>query len=152
MPTLTDKAITRFWEKVELTSTCWNWTASTTKGYGQFCVDRTPRAAHRIAWEQLRGPIPDGLTLDHLCRNRRCVNPAHLEPVSMRINLLRGEGACAQHARQTRCKWGHPLIEGNLRPGPPGMRRCLWCHRRDNREYWERRRTRERANLTKSLS
>ena len=103
--------------------------------------------SHRVMWEVARGPIPKGLTVDHLCRNRRCVNPAHLELVTMRENLLRGEGACARHARQSFCKYGHPLVGGNLRPVKDGSRRCLECHRRENRDYWKRRKARESSQV-----
>lgn len=87
----------RFWEKVEKTETCWNWTASLNgNGYGQFALETWPlvlRGAHRIAYLLVVGPIPEGLDLDHLCRNRRCVNPAHLEPVTRQVNLRRGTNA-----------------------------------------------------------
>lgn len=58
-------------------------------------------------------PIPDGLVLDHLCRNRACINPNHLEPVSTRVSILRGEGVMARHARKTHCPHGHPYDEPN---------------------------------------
>lgn len=83
----------RFWEKVQKTDDCWLWTASVKPaGYGQFTVEdqKPPVYAHRFSYEQLVGPIPDGLTLDHLCANRRCVNPDHLEPVPMAENTRRG--------------------------------------------------------------
>ena len=67
------------------------------------------RLAHRVFYERCIGPIPAGLTLDHLCRNRACVNPHHGEPVTRGENVLRGEGPSAQHARQTHCLNGHPL-------------------------------------------
>ena len=94
--TLWDKASddTRFWAKVfaEDGAACWRWLAAVnTSGYGHFrtSAHRT-RLAHRMAYEMCVGPIPEGLTLDHLCRNRLCVNPAHLEPVTVRENLRRG--------------------------------------------------------------
>jgi hypothetical protein len=71
----------RFWAKVEKTDSCWLWTAALSKGYGIFRVQPRTVRAHRLAYELLVGPIPDGHDLDHLCRNRACVNPAHLEPV-----------------------------------------------------------------------
>src|SRR5690349_8969939 len=84
---------------------CWDWLgAPRGNGYGGFAWDgRKSIAAHRASWQLLRGPIPSGLTLDHLCRNRRCVNPAHLEPVTMRENILRGIGPSAQCAKKTHC-------------------------------------------------
>lgn len=86
----------RFWPKVDKTSTCWLWTGALTLasnkhvgGYGRFRVGAQMRRAHRYAYELLVGPIPAGLDLDHLCNNRRCVNPAHLEPVTRAVNISR---------------------------------------------------------------
>lgn len=104
----------KFWERVPVGPGCWEWAGSVSAtGYGKFYVDG-PRLAHRVAYELTRGPIPDGLQIDHLCRNRRCVNPAHLEAVTQRVNILRGEGPCAKHARKTQCINGHDLSPENL--------------------------------------
>src|SRR5580698_2584776 len=86
----------RFWRLVEKTESCWNWKGGKTNGYGCFQIAKVNFRAHRLAYELLRGPIPTGLHLDHLCRNRSCVNPDHLEPVTQRENTLRGEGIAAQ--------------------------------------------------------
>ena len=129
----------RFWAKVERRGAddCWTWTAGTSEGYGQFGLSRRSGSirAHRFAYELLIGPVPDGLELDHLCRNRLCVNPAHLEPVSRRENILRGESPTAQHARQTHCKNGHPLSGDNLYLHPKGSRVCLTCKRAYERRH-----------------
>lgn len=115
-----------FWTKVDMSSECWMWTGATNRGYGIYHPHRGQRArAHRIAYELVVGSIPDGLTLDHLCRNRACVKPAHLEPVTSRENILRGEGISARNARKTECihghnTWGHE-------PGRPSRRVCLTC-------------------------
>jgi hypothetical protein len=79
----------RFWSKVDQGEDCWRWTACTSNGYGRFSVKRQPVLAHRFAYELLVGPIPEGLELDHLCRNRWCVNPDHLEPVTHDENVRR---------------------------------------------------------------
>lgn len=109
--------IERFDSKVtpEPTSGCWLWTGSLVCGYGQFSVKSRPIRAHRFAYETARGAVPDDLDLDHLCRNRACCNPNHLEPVTRRVNTLRGVGACATNARKTHCKNGHEFTDENTR-------------------------------------
>lgn len=122
----------RFWAKVvrDPETDCWLWLAATSNGYGRFTAhDHRQEQAHRLAYEMLVGPIPDGLQIDHLCRVRNCVNPAHMEPVSARVNTLRGVGATARKARQTHCVHGHPLDSmTTLRDGSV-HRICLTCHR-----------------------
>lgn len=133
----------RFWAKVEQPNPplgCWEWRAyRNADGYGTFNRDRSkPERAHRVAYELVVGPIPEGLTLDHLCRNRGCVNPTHLEPVPNRVNLLRGENSAAKRARQTVCKRGHPLAGPNLHVDPRGYRRCKACQALWFRERYAR--------------
>jgi hypothetical protein len=121
----------RLWEKVDKTATCWNWTASTSSGYGQIRLGPTFLKAHRVSYELLVGPIPDGLTLDHLCRNRRCVNPAHLDPVPIAVNIRRGLVGSWERAK-THCKNGHPFDEENTRltlDRGKRHRRCRACGR-----------------------
>lgn len=116
----------RFWAKVEKGDSCWLWTSAKTKGgYGEFHIGSRVLYSHRLAYELLAGPIPEGLTLDHLCRVRHCVNPAHLEAVSNRVNVLRGNGACARNARKTHCAKGHALLYFDHR----GYRTCRQCGR-----------------------
>ena len=84
----------RFWEKVIKTDECWWWTAKKNhKGYGMFVWDKNARGAHRLAYEHLVGPVPAGLVLDHVCRNKSCVNPAHLRPIDNRSNAQNRSGA-----------------------------------------------------------
>jgi hypothetical protein len=90
------------------------------------------RQAHRFAWELLRGAIPDGLTLDHLCRNRRCVNPDHLEPVTAVENTMRGQAPHAINARKTHCLRGHAFDEENTYVRSDGARICRACVRARN--------------------
>lgn len=121
-----------FSERYEVAPTgCWIWQRCIgAGGYGTIYdpVRKKSVKAHRFSYELINGPIPAGLTIDHLCRVRRCVNPAHLEAVTFRENVLRGVGPTAQEARQTHCKYGHPLTEENLLRSRQG-RKCKLCRR-----------------------
>jgi HNH endonuclease len=119
----------RFWSKVQRSeSGCWEWTAAKTVGYGRFADKGRTLLAHRVAYELLIGPIPEGLQIDHLCRNPSCVNPAHLEPVTSRENLLRGVGEPARNAAKTHCPQGHEYSPENTY-AYRGMRMCVECRR-----------------------
>lgn len=127
----------RFWSKVDASGDCWKWTgASNNVGYGTFYANSTTTGAHRWAWEFLVGPILEGFEIDHLCRNRSCVNPDHLEVVDRRTNILRSQSFIAEQAHQSHCKWGHPLVESNVYVPPehPTWRTCRTCKRRRKRE------------------
>lgn len=118
-----------FWAKVEKSEGCWNWTASTDEGYGVFHDNRRKLSAHRWSWLHHGGVIPDGFQLDHLCRNRRCVRPSHLEAVLPRDNTHRSPVAVAAvNARKTVCSRGHPLSGDNLYEYPGRKKRdCRSC-------------------------
>lgn len=143
MPALGQRTplLERLMAKVEVAeSGCWEWTGTKLHGgYGMIGEGgRKGRMllAHRAAYQELVGPIPEGLTLDHLCRNRGCVNPEHLEPVTGTENVLRGEGPTAKNARKTECPKGHPYSDENTRRTPTG-RICRTCAREANRLWRE---------------
>ena len=136
MPRPVTPAQDRFWRYVDKTETCWVWTASQTPhGYGQFNAgDNRITRAHQFAYVLLVGPVPQGLELDHLCRNRLCVNPAHLEPVTHAENLRRAVRA-APRGQMTHCRKGHALAGANLYESPDGGRHCRTCRRERMRPY-----------------
>ncbi|MDO4240762.1 HNH endonuclease signature motif containing protein [Micrococcus sp.] len=124
-------------------SPCWiSDRARQPNGYTKLGYRGRTWLTHRLSWIVHRGGIPDGLVIDHLCRQRACVNPDHLEPVSTRTNLLRGEGFVAHQAQQQRCLRGHPLSGDNLyrSPSRPDSRECLTCRREATRRSHARRR------------
>lgn len=124
----------RFWSKVslDLPTECWEWSAYRHRGYGIFALSfgRNVRA-HVYAYQQLVGPIPKGLELDHLCRNKPCVNPLHLQPVTHAVNVSRGD-AGAYLAARTHCPKGHAYDEKNTFVCA-GRRRCRRCAREKRR-------------------
>lgn len=124
----TDAEVIRFTDNVVVGDGCWEWMAAKTRGYGRFYMRGQMPGAHRVSYQMFVGPIPDGLTLDHLCRNPGCVRFDHLEPVSNRENVLRGEGTSARHARQTHCKRGHKFDAANTYVHR-GKRYCRTCQR-----------------------
>lgn len=129
------------WARVQKGPGCWIWTGTISgNGYGTIKLRGRQCLPHRLVFEALRGPIPHGLVLDHLCRTPRCVNPDHLEPVTDRVNILRGVGPCAVNAAKTECSCGAPFSRT-----PRGVRICKSCKRIDTR-LRQRRRRAERRN------
>ncbi len=113
---------------------CWQWQGAKEKnGYGKFTVGKVTMTAHRFAFDRFRGAIPNHLTCDHLCRNTSCVNPWHIELVTMRENLLRGNTFQARNAAKRHCPKGHPYSGDNLYHIPTGGRGCKTCRREQNK-------------------
>jgi hypothetical protein len=126
----------RFWAKVAKGDGCWEWTgARAPSGYGRFTDNYRQRIAHRVAYEITVGPISDDLTIDHLCGNKGCVRPSHLEPVT------RGENVRRYTRQITHCPQGHPYSGDNLIIRREGWRWCRTC-RSNNRELRNLRRRR----------
>lgn len=122
----------RLWSYVTKSDGCWTWTGSIrADGYGVISINDRMVRAHRLTYETMVGPIPEGLTLDHLCRNRACVRPDHLEPVTRSENLRRGD--IRWRTRETHCKNGHPFDEANTLLWR-GYRLCRACRARTRRE------------------
>jgi hypothetical protein len=111
--------IVRLWARIEKNGPiptyrpdlgrCWIWQGATTSGYGRVYFDGRVRPVHHVVWSLTVGAFPEGMEPDHLCRVRACCNPAHLEPVTQRINLMRGASPSASYARRSHCDAGHPL-------------------------------------------
>lgn len=135
----------RLFDKImpEPNTGCWLWVgALKSDGYGSVWEGaRRTVGAHRLVYELLRGPIPVGLSLDHLCRVPSCVNPDHLEPVTHRVNVLRGASLQALNARKTHCPNGHPYDARDR----GGGRRCATCTRERRLAHYAANRERERA-------
>jgi hypothetical protein len=130
----------RFWSNVKRTATCWLWTGTLDRdGYGKMMVKGHNCRAHRLVYEWVKGEIPNRLPLDHICRVRNCVNPDHLEPVTVRENTLRGIAPSAINARKTVCHNGHEFTPENtyIRPDAP-MRNCRKCRADAVARYRER--------------
>lgn len=158
---IAEKIATRFWGKVDKSAGilgCWQWTGYIApNGYGQFIAHTDEKSqvrrtlwAHRAAFVMVRGVVGDGLYLDHLCRNRSCVNPAHLEPVSARENLLRGKTLASQNARKTECHRGHPLSGENLYVSGRS-RMCRVCRAEATRRHDAKRRQKRHEHTAQTI-
>lgn len=122
--------IERFLSKINIVDSCWEWTAFVSKnGYGTFWFNGKSCRPHRFIYEYYHGMICPDLVLDHLCRNRKCVNPIHLEQVTQKENVMRGIGLAVINFKKTYCKQGHEFTEENTYVYPHGKRECRICNR-----------------------
>lgn len=125
---------------------CWVWTGSVSKaGYGRICISdngsKRTRSAHRVSYETFKGEIPEGLTIDHLCKNRKCINPNHLEAVTIKENVHRGNPLWKQQMARTHCPKGHEYTEDNIyryttKHGGT-CRNCKTCMKARTRERYQ---------------
>jgi len=139
-----------FRDKVQLLDDgCWEWTGATVTSkkisYGQFRYQEKTCLAHRVSYEILVEKVPDGLELDHLCRNSLCVNPSHVEPVTHQENCQRGEAGLYEKLR-THCPAGHPYNAENTY-WYKGGRNCRLCHNNSNKEYHLRKQVLDRTTV-----
>lgn len=134
------KLLAYFIDKTKNNDGCWEWLGKTHKGYahGRNPFNMKMVRFMRLSFTIFKSPIPQGLVLDHLCRNRACVNPDHLEPVTLIENVMRGESIWAKNARKTHCKHGHSLSRENLYIWR-NKRMCRECRRREDRQSYKRR-------------
>lgn len=131
-----DDIKSRLLSRIKFVGTCWEWDApDTSNGYGNLYVGRKRMRAHRLSYEVFVGEIPEGLEIDHLCRNRACCNPDHLEPVTARENTLRSPiSPTAINSRKLKCKRNHDLTGDNVYVSSLPRRVCKECARLRARE------------------
>ncbi|AVH60028.1 MULTISPECIES: HNH endonuclease signature motif containing protein [Streptomyces] len=150
MGNLTTPERGRFLSRTRRDSDCLIWTGRLDKdGYGFFYLRRKTRRAHRVAWYDMHGEIPDGMVINHVCRSRACVNAQHLQVVTVRENTLKDSATVsAINARKTHCKRGHPFDRVYPKSGGPGSQRyCSICEAAKNRRLRQKWRTEDKLKV-----
>ena len=130
------RVIARFWSFVDKSGECWVWTGWNNGRYPGFSVGRTKLYAHRFSYELHKGPIPEGAVIDHTCRNKMCVNPAHLEAVTNQENVLRGDSPQVMSLKR---RPDQDLCGRGIHPWVPGAKRCAACKLESSRASRARR-------------
>ena len=131
----------RFFKFVEKTDTCWNWIGFINDGYGKFNIKDVDGKwkqyfSHRVSWSIHGRKFTDGMVLDHICRNRKCINPDHLREVTPEENVLKNSLSFVSiNSEKTKCPSGHLYLGENLRHTKTGARYCLECKRIKKRKY-----------------
>lgn len=122
--------------EVDADTGCWVWMrGKNPSGYGYTTRGGKKISAHRVYWENINGPIPKDMTVDHLCNNPSCVNPGHMVLATQIDNTMRGSSPAAMNARKTHCAHGHPFTEENTYVNPDGKRHCRTCDADRQRRY-----------------
>lgn len=145
---MTELTLSRITERAEIVpwSGCWIWTGDLNdRGYASAFLGGKRQNTHRWVYEQIHGPVP-GLVVDHLCRVRCCINPAHLRAITNRENILAGIGFSAENAKRTHCIYGHPFNKLKKLKSGKYERQCSVCVSRSNREYKQRRKEKRRQS------